>query len=62
MLSLPIKHDYANYWASLVAKRVKNMPATWKTWVRYMGREDPLEKEWQHIPVSCLENPMDRGA
>ena len=31
--------------ASLVAKRLKRLPATWETWVRSLGREDPLEKE-----------------
>ena len=24
---------------------VKNLPAIWKTWVRSLGWEDPLEKE-----------------
>ena len=24
---------------------VKSLPAVWETWVRYLGREDPLEKE-----------------
>ena len=28
-------------WASLVAQRLK----LWETWVRSLGREDPLEKE-----------------
>ena len=23
---------------------VKNLPATWETWVQSLGREDPLEK------------------
>ena len=32
-------------WASLVAQMVKNLPATWETWVRSLGWEDPLEKE-----------------
>ena len=32
-------------WASLVAQLVKNPPAMWKTWVRALGWEDPLEKE-----------------
>ena len=32
-------------WASLVAQRVKRLPAMWDTWVRSLGREDPLEKE-----------------
>ena len=31
-------------WASLVAQLVKNPPATWGTWVRCLGWEDPLEK------------------
>ena len=31
--------------ASLVAKRLKRLPAMWETWVRSLGREDPLEKE-----------------
>ena len=28
-----------------MAQRVKRLPATWETWVRSLGREDPLEKE-----------------
>ena len=31
--------------ASLVAQTVKRLPAMWETWVRFLGREDPLEKE-----------------
>ena len=31
--------------ASLVAQRVKCLPAIQETWVRSLGREDPLEKE-----------------
>ena len=32
-------------------------------WVRSLGREDPLEEEMAtHSSISCLENPMDRGA
>ena len=31
-------------WASLVAQLVKNPPAMQKTPVRFLGREDPLEK------------------
>ena len=31
-------------WASLVAQLVKNPPAMWKTWVQYLGWEDPMEK------------------
>ena len=32
-------------WASLIALLVKNLPAVQETWVRFLGREDPLEKE-----------------
>ena len=32
-------------WASLVAQRVKHLPVIRKTQVRFLGREDPLEKE-----------------
>ena len=28
-----------------MAQRVKRLPATWETWVRSLGWEDPLEKE-----------------
>ena len=31
--------------ASLVTQLVKNLLAVWETWVRYLGWEDPLEKE-----------------
>ena len=31
-------------WASLVAQTVKNLPAMYETWVRYLGWEDPLEE------------------
>ena len=31
--------------ASLVAQRVKRLPAMKETWVRFLGWEDPLEKE-----------------
>ena len=31
--------------ASLVAQTVKRLPGMWETWVQFLGREDPLEKE-----------------
>ena len=31
--------------ASLVAQTVKRLPAMQETWVRFLGQEDPLEKE-----------------
>ena len=33
------------FWTSLVAQMVKRLPAMWETWVRFLGWEDPLEKE-----------------
>ena len=30
---------------SLVAQTVKRLSTMWETWVRALGREDPLEKE-----------------
>ena len=32
-------------WASLVAQRLKCLPAMWETWVRSLGQENPVEKE-----------------
>ena len=32
-------------WASLVAQRLKCLPAMRETWVQSLGREDPLNKE-----------------
>ena len=41
------------YRASLVAQSVKNPPAMQKTWVHFLGREDPLEKEM----ATCFSIP-----
>ena len=35
---------FCSFGASLVAQRVKNLPARQETWVRSLGQEDPLEK------------------
>ena len=35
----------AGFWASLIAQVVKNLPAMQETQIRFLGREDPLEKE-----------------
>ena len=40
-------------WASLVAQRLKRLPAMQETWVRSLGQEDPLEKEMA-TPSSTL--------
>ena len=37
--------SYINMRASLVAQRLKCLPAMRETWVRSLGREDPLKKE-----------------
>ena len=34
-----------NSLASLVAQRVKHLPAMLETWVQSLGQEDPLEKK-----------------
>ena len=43
-----------------MAQTVNRLPIMQETWVRSLGREDPLEKE--PLQYSCLENPMDGGA
>ena len=44
--------------ASLVAQTVKNLPATWETWVQSLGWEDsPGEEHGNPLQYSCLENP-----
>ena len=50
MLKHPLLFDHfmsllTTLWASLVAQLVKNSPAMQETWVRSLGREDPLEKK-----------------
>ena len=41
----PLLGFYSSVWASLVAQRVKRLPAMQETWVQSLGQEDPLEKE-----------------
>ena len=49
--------------ASLVAQKVKNLPAMRETWVRSLGQEDPLEKGMvTHSSFLAWKNPIDRGA
>ena len=46
--------------ASLIIQLVKNPPAMQETPVRFLGREDPLEKgKATHSSISGLENSMD---
>ena len=43
--ALPLFHLFLPLHASLVAQRLKCLPAMRETWVRFLGQEDPLEKE-----------------
>ena len=48
--------------ASLVAQMVKNPPATWETWVLFLGWEDPLEEGMAtHSSILAWRIPMDKG-
>ena len=45
-------------WASLIAQLVKNLPGMQETWVRFMGWEDPLEKEMAiHFSILAWKIP-----
>ena len=55
-------HRQTSHLWVLVTQMEKHLPAMQETWVRSLGREDPLEKKMAtHSSISCLENPMDRG-
>ena len=44
--------------ASLVAQRLKRLPAMPETWVRSLGQEDPLEKEMAtHSSILAWRTP-----
>ena len=46
-----------------MAQMVKNQPAIQETWVRFLGREDPLEEGLAtHSSILAWRIPMDRGA
>ena len=47
----PIFLLYVPTGASLVAQMVKHLPAMRETWVQFLGREDPLEKEMAPAPI-----------
>ena len=50
-------------WASLVAQTVKNLSAVQETWVRSLGRKDPLEEGMATLSSTLAWRiPMDRGA
>ena len=49
--------------ASLVAQRLKRLPAMLETRVRFLSWEDPPgEGNGNLLQYSCLEHPMDGGA
>ena len=42
---------------------VKDPPAMWETWVRSLGREDPLEEGMTtHSSILAWRIPVNRGA
>ena len=49
-------------WASLVAQRVKNLPAVQETWVLSLGWEDPLEEGMAtHSSILTWSIPWQRS-
>ena len=43
---------------SLVAWKVKSLPAMWETQVRFLGQKDPLEKEMAtHSSILAWKTP-----
>ena len=44
-ISIKIQNTTPFTRASLAAQSLKNLPAMQQTWVRFLGQEDPLEKE-----------------
>ena len=62
MLGPRIKANWE--WTSLVAQRLKHLPAMRETWVRSLGQEDPLEKEMathSSIPAWRIPRMEDPG-
>ena len=59
--SVNVRHlDPIQYWASLVAQTVKNLPALWETWIPSLGGEDPLEEGVAtHSSILAWRIPMD---
>ena len=51
LLRIPPFGQIIYFNTSLVAQRLKRLPAMQETWVRSLGWEDPLEKKWQPTPV-----------
>ena len=54
---------YIHIWDFLMAQMVKSLPAMWETWVRFLGREDRLEKEMAtHSSILAWKIPRTEGA
>ena len=54
------RYCFLSVGASLVAQRLKCLPAMQETWVQSLGQEDPPgEGNGNPLQYSCLENPMD---
>ena len=50
-------------WASLVAQKVKSLPAVWETHIRSLSGEDPLEKGMAtHSNIFAWEIPWTEEA
>ena len=50
--------SYKLHRASLVTQVVKKLHATQKTWVQFLGQEDPLEKEMEtHSSILAWKIP-----
>ena len=47
----PLNCTESFFWASLVAQRLKHLPAMQETWVQSLDQEDPLEKEMATYPL-----------
>ena len=59
----PIFENHCFKYYLLVAQMVKNLPAVWETWVRFLGWEGPLEEGMAtHSSILVWRIPMDRGA
>ena len=56
------KASYNKYTTSLVAQRVRHLPAIWQTRFGSWVGKIPWKREWQPTPVFLPENPMDGGA
>ena len=61
IIFLKIKDCNYRLGACLVAQLVKNLPAIQETWVRSLGREDPLEKGMAHSSILAWRIPWQKG-